>query len=717
MPQRKVIIRRRKPTEEKKPVKILDPAPNSSLIKEDIPSPATTPLTTSKSIRSDLISVKTTDPLDESFWKKQEEPEPVKKQPKKPIVEKDVSSKFNATDFRKREVIFQPRKKRIAQAGELKSTLITTPKSHKRIIKIHGEINIESLCKKIGLKRQVLIKKLKEEGVDAKGLSSLDFETIALIVPSFGFEAKNTKQTEKEILDQLEKNTAQQEKVQFKLKPPVVTIMGHVNHGKTTLLDSIRKAKVAEAEAGGITQHIGAYSVSLEGKPITFIDTPGHEAFTAMRSRGAQITDIVVIVVAASDGVMPQTLEALNHAKAAKTPIIIAISKMDVPGANPDKIKQQMSEQEIVPEDWGGDTSFMPISATKGEGIKELLEQIQLVAEIQELKCQPSTPAKGVVLEARMEKGLGCVVSLLINNGTLQLGQSILAGECMGRIRQMKNDQGKIVKEALPGFPVEAIGFQDLPQAGDTFHVVTNEKAAKDLLSLRKHDNQTPISPVLSPEEMLLKMELSSEKNQELNIILKADVRGSLEALKSSLEKIKSDEVSVQIIHSGIGAVTESDVLLASAVSGTVLGFNVRPDGKAVKMAKQKSVNIYSYSVIYELLEQVKQLMLGMLKAEFIEEEQGQAEVREIFHISKVGAIAGCYVTSGLIPKNSFIRLVRDGRLVHEGKLSSLRRFKEDVKQVGTGFECGISLENFNDIKPKDILEAYTKKEKARTEL
>ena len=513
---------------------------------------------------------------------------------------------------------------------------------------------MESLCKKMGLKRQILIKKLKEEGVDTKGLSSLDFETIALIVPSFGFEAKNTKQTEKEILDQLDKDTAQQEKSQFAPKPPVVTIMGHVDHGKTTLLDSIRKAKVAEAEAGGITQHIGAYSVSLEGNPITFIDTPGHEAFTAMRSRGAQVTDIVVIIVAASDGVMPQTLEALNHAKAAKTPIIIAISKMDAPGANPEKIKQQMSEQGVVPEDWGGDTSFIPISAIKGEGIKELLEQIQLVAEIQELKCQPSTPAKGTVLEVRREKGLGCVVSLLISNGTLRSGQSILAGECMGRIRQIKNNQGKIVKEALPGFPVEAIGFQDLPQAGDTFHVVTNEKAAKDLLSLRKHDNQTPISPVLSPEEMLLKMELSDEKNQELNIILKADVRGSLEALKSSLEKVKSEEVSVQIIHSGIGGVTESDVLLASAVSGTVLGFNVRPDGKAVKMAKEKSVDIYSYSVIYELLEQVKQLMLGMLKADVIEEEQGQAEVREIFHISKVGAVAGCYVTSGMIPQKFF---------------------------------------------------------------
>ena len=718
-PKRKIIIRRK--TEGKTTLE--SPASSSAVSspsdKEDSPSPASARSALSKNIRMDLVSVKTTDPLDESFWDKKEEPEPVKKQPKKPIAEKDVSSKFNATDFRKREAIFQPRKKRIAPTGEIKSTLITTPKSHKRIIKVHGEMGIESLCKKMGIKRKILIKKLKEEGLDTKGLSNLDFDTIALLIPAFGYEAKNTKQTEKEILDQLANRKTQKEKTDLIPKPPVVTIMGHVDHGKTTLLDNIRKAKVAEGEAGGITQHIGAYNVSLEGKPITFIDTPGHEAFTAMRSRGAQVTDIIVIVVAASDGIQPQTVEALNHAKAAKTPIIIAINKMDTPGANPDKIKQQMSEQGIVPEDWGGDTSFIPISAIKGEGIKELLEQIQLVAEMQELKCHPSAPAKGVVLEARREKSLGCIVSLLVRDGTLHSGQNVITGECIGRIRQMKNDQGHIVKEALPGFPVEAMGFPDLPQAGDTFYTVKNEKAAKDLLALRKDETQSSAEKqaVPSAEELLMKMEQSKEDKRELNIILKTDVGGSLEALKNSLEKIKSDEVSIKIIHSGAGAITESDVLLASIVSGIVLGFNVRPDSQASKMAKEKSVDIYTYSVIYELLDQVKKIMLGLLKTEFTEEEQGQAEVREIFHISKVGTVAGCYVTKGKIPRASFIRLVRDGQLIYDGKLSSLRRFKEDIKQAGEGFECGISLENFNDVKPQDILEAYIKKEKPRTEL
>ena len=721
--KRTVIIRRK--VEEKKSPEI--PSPPSALSssspeKKDSP-PSVLPSSPSKSFRLDLVSIKTTDPLDESFWDKDkkegQEEKPLKKQPKKPIAEKDVSSKFNATDFRKREVIFQPRKKRMAQAGETKSTQITTPKSHKRLIKVYEEMSIENLCKTMGLKKQALLRKLKEEGQDIKKLSTLDFDTIALLAPAFGFEAKNIKQTEEDILDKLENNKVQKGKeAPFAPKPPVITIMGHVDHGKTTLLDTIRKTKVAEAEAGGITQHIGAYSVSLEGKAITFLDTPGHEAFTAMRSRGTQVTDIVVILASATDGIMPQTLESLNHAKSANTPIIIAISKMDAPGANPDKIKQQMSDHGIVPEDWGGDTSFIPISAIKGEGIKELLEQIQLVAEMQELKCQPSALAKGVVLEARREKGQGCIVNLLVRNGTLKSGQNILAGECMGRIRQMKNDQGKIIKEAQPGFPVEAVGFHNLPQAGDTFCVVTNEKAAKDLLALRKDKKQSSEGkPTLSPEELLLKMKQSGEEKQELNIVLKADVRGSLEALKNSLENIKSDEVSVKIIHSEVGAITESDVLLADAVSGLILGFNVRPDGKALKIAKEKTVDIHTHSIIYELLDQVKKLMLGRLKMEYVEEEQGRAETREVFHISKVGTVAGCYVTSGQIFRNSLMRLVRDGRLIYEGPQSSLRRFKEDVKQVGEGFECGISLENFNDIKPKDILEAYTKKEKVRTEL
>ena len=712
-PKRKIIIRRQ--GDEKPSDKAV--AMSSSSKKEGTAQTAVkAQSSSSKSVRLDLVSVKSTDPLDDSFWNK-EEPVPAKKQPKKPITEKDVSSKFNATDFRKREVIFQPRKKRTALAGEFKSTQVTTPKSHKRIVKIHGEMSIEQLCKKMGLKRQALINTLKKEGVDTKNLEVLDFETIALVIPAFDFTAKNTKQTETEILQELDKKIVKSK--ELSPKAPVVTIMGHVDHGKTTLLDCIRKAKVAQGEAGGITQHIGAYSVFLEGKPITFIDTPGHSAFTAMRSRGAQATDIVVILVAGDDGVQPQTVEALNHAKSAKTPIIIAISKMDSPGANPDNIKKQLSEHNIIPEDWGGDTSFIPISALKGEGIKELLEQIHFQAEMQESKYQAKAPAKGVVLEARKEKGVGCIVSLLIQDGTLYSGESIVAGECIGRARQMKNDKGQIVKEVSAGFPIEIMGFNELPQAGDSFCAFPNEKSAKDLLTLRKSEklNLGNQKTSLDPEELLAQMEQSSIQTGELNIILKADVRGSLEALKSSLEDIKSEEAVLKIIHSGSGAITESDVLLASTVSGVIFGFNVRPDNKAVKIAKEKSVEIYSYSVIYELLDQAKKLMLGLLKADTIEEELGQAEVRDIFHISKIGTVAGCYVTKGKVIRSSFIRLVRDGRLVYDGPLSGLRRFKDDVKQVGEGFECGISLEKFNDIKPKDILECYTKKEQARTEL
>ena len=552
--------------------------------------------------------------------------------------------------------------------------------------------------------------------MDTKDLKVLDYETIALVIPALGFTAKNTKQTEKEILEEIDKVQVQEKDLSS--KTPVVTIMGHVDHGKTTLLDRIRKAKVAQGEAGGITQHIGAYSVFLGEKAVTFIDTPGHSAFTAMRSRGAQATDIVVILVAADDGVQPQTVEALNHAQTAKTPFMIAISKMDSPGANPEKVKQQMSEHNVVPEEWGGDISFVPISALKEEGIKELLEQIQLLAEMQELKYQAKSPAKGVVLESRKEKGLGCIVSLLVQDGTLRSGENIVAGECFGRVRQMKDDKAQIVKEVLAGFPVEVMGFNELPQAGDNFCVVENEKSARDLLTLRKSEKQDQgQQKILSPEELLEQMIQSSDEKGQLNIVLKADVAGSLEALKNSLEDIKSEEVDLKIIHSGAGAITESDVLLASTVSGVIFGFNVRPDSKAVKMSKEKSVAVYSYSVIYQLLDQVKQLMLGLLKTDSIEEEQGQAEVRDIFHISKVGTVAGCYVTKGKILRSSFIRLVRDGRLIYNGPLSGLRRFKENVKQMGEGFECGISLENFNDIKPKDVLECYLKREQARTEL
>lgn len=693
----------------------LDPQSGATTLEQKTQGPKSL----SKSIRSDLVSVKKSDSFKDIFVDEESQNKKAKDQEnkaqKKSFSEKEPVTKFNSTDFRKREIIFQPKKKRIV-VGNFKKTEITTPKLHKRILKIHGEMNIDTICKKIGIKKSALFKKLKSEGIDTKNLKSLDFDTIALVAPDFGFEAKNVQKTEETLLQTMAEDS-QKTKKDLISKPPVVTIMGHVDHGKTTLLDTIRKTKVVEAEAGGITQHIGAYSVEFNNKPISFIDTPGHEAFTAMRARGAKVTDIAIIVVAADDGVMPQTAESINHAKAAGIPIIIAMTKMDSPSANIDKIKQQMSEHNIVPEDWGGEISFIPVAALKGEGIKELLEQIHLVAEMQELVCDKKALAQGVVLEARMEKGRGCVASLIVQNGTLKSGDTIIAGQAVGRVRQMKNDNQKIVKESLPGFPVEVIGLSELPEAGDSFNIVENEKALRDLKSLRQEQGQVKKEvPLLSVEELLEKTYLE-DKNKEFKVVLKTDVRGSLEALKTSLEKLKGEHASLKIIHSGTGPINESDILLASTTQAFVLGFNIRPDNKASSMAKQKSIEIKTYSIIYELLDDVKKMMLGLLDPDFVEEELGQAEVRDVFSISKLGTVAGSYVTSGKVQRNALIRLVRDGQLVYKGKIQSLRRFKDDAKEVSSGLECGISIENFNDIKPKDVLEIYLKKEVAKTEI
>lgn len=682
------------------------------------------PKSVSKGMRSDLISVKKSDSLKDIFLdednNKEQDKKTVKgqdsKAPKKSFTEKEVVSKFNSTDFRKREIIFQPKKKRVI-VGNFKKTTITTPKLLKRILKIHGEMNLETLCKKMGIKKIALIKKLKSDGVDTAELKSLDFDTIALIASDFGFEAKNVQRTEESLLEAASE-TSKEEKQEFSLKPPVVTIMGHVDHGKTTLLDTIRQTKVVDGEAGGITQHIGAYSVKFKKQNISFIDTPGHEAFTAMRARGAQVTDIAIIVVAADDGVMPQTMESINHAKAAKTPIIVAVTKMDSPDANVDKIKQQMSEHEIVSEDWGGETSFIPVAALKGEGIQDLLEQISLLAEVQELRCNEQALAKGVVLEARMEKGRGCVVSLIIQDGTLKVGDMVIAGQATGRVRQMKNDSNQTVKEMKPGFPVEIIGLNFLPEAGDTFNVIKNEKTLKNLKDFRQEQQRlNHKGPALLTVDELLEKTYAVSQIKELNVIVKTDVRGSLEAIKASLEKLKGENAILKVIHSGAGAINESDILLASTASAVVLGFNVRPDNKAATLAKQESIDIHSYSIIYELLDDVKKMMLGLLDPDFVEEALGQAEVRDVFHISKLGTVAGSYVTSGKIKNAAFVRLVRDGQLIYEGKIQSLRRFKDDTKEVTSGFECGISIENFNDIKPKDVLEVYIKKEVAKTEI
>lgn len=619
---------------------------------------------------------------------------------------------FTATEFRKREVIFQPKKKKSMLGRDGKKTQITTPAAHKRVVKVLGTISLSSLANEIGVKAPILMKKLMQEGVTAGMNTDLDFDTVALIVPEYGWEAQNVLKSVDELISETAFGDLTAEQV---IRPPVVTVMGHVDHGKTSLLDAIRNARVAAGEAGGITQHIGAYSVTLEGgHKITFIDTPGHEAFTAMRARGANVTDIAVIVVAADDGMMPQTVEAVNHAKAAGVPIIVAINKMDKPGANPDRIKQQLTELELVPEEWGGTTMYVPVSALKGTGIKELLEQIHLVAEVQELKANPLRSGTGIVIESRMEKGRGSVASLLVQDGTVSIGQVIVAGNVVGRVRNLMDDKGKTVKEAGPGTPVEVLGLPEPPMAGDRFDVVKDEESGRKIadqrLSLVKKE-ETPSSK-MTLEQLFARVKSGDVK--ELSLILKADVAGSLEAIKGLLDKLGNQEVKVKLVHSAVGGITESDVLLASTAKGVIVGFNVRPDGGAARMAKEKGIEIKSYSIIYELVDDLKKALAGLLAPTVVEKALGRAEVRNTFVVPKMGTIAGCFVTDGKMLRNSLVRLVRDGKIVYEGKIGSLKRFKDDAREVASGFECGVGIENYNDIKTGDVIESFVKEEQAR---
>ncbi|MBL7688669.1 MAG: translation initiation factor IF-2, partial [Bdellovibrionaceae bacterium] len=539
-----------------------------------------------------------------------------------------------------------------------------------------------------------------------------DFDTIALIVPEFGFEAQNVHQTVDEVLESSAFGALDAERIE---RPPVVTIMGHVDHGKTSLLDAIRNAKVAAGEAGGITQHIGAYQVKTDGgKSITFIDTPGHEAFTAMRARGANVTDIVIIVVAADDGVMPQTAEAINHAKAAGVPIIVAVNKMDKPGANPDKIKQQMTEFELVPEEWGGTTIFVPVSALKKTGLTELLEQISLVAEVEELKANPERSATGVVIESRMDKGRGPVATLLMQDGTLKVGQSIVVGTVPGRVRSLINDRGERVQEAGPSCPVEILGLDSVPNAGDRFDVVPTDEDAARVADMRKQklaetakgDNKMSLDAIFS------KLKVGAVK--ELAIVLKSDVAGSAEAIKGMFEKLATEEVKMKIVHSAVGGINESDVLLASSAKGIVVGFNVRPDGGAQSEAKRLGVEIKTYTIVYELMDDMKKALGGLLTPETRETQLGRAEVRNVFTVPKIGLIAGCSVVDGKILRSAQVRLVRDGKVIYTGKLGSLKRFKDDAKEVAQGYECGIGIENYNDVKVGDVIEAFSQESVAR---
>ena len=619
---------------------------------------------------------------------------------------------FTATEFRKREVIFQPKKKKPG-VKDGKKTQLTTPKESKRRIQIHNIIKISDLAKKMGIKAPQLIRKLITEGIMAQVNTELDFETTLLIATEFGFEVENLHMDVNQKVDSIAFGDLNAEPVS---RPPVVTVMGHVDHGKTTLLDAIRSADVVSGEAGGITQHIGAYRVTLaDGKIATFIDTPGHAAFTQMRARGANLTDIVILVVAADDGVMPQTEEAINHAKASEVPIIVAINKVDRPGANVEKIKQQLMEYELVPEEWGGSTLFAEVSALKKEGIDNLIGQIHLVAEMQEIKANPVRSATGTVIESSLKKGRGNVATLLIKEGTLRVGDEIVAGLVVGRVRHMNNETGKTLKEAGPGVPVEVSGLEKTPEAGDRFDVCKAENIANEIAAQRlaefKAKEEKPKN--LSMEELFANM--NSNDVQELNIILKADVAGSNEAIKGMLTKITHDELKVNVIHTGVGGISESDVLLASTSGGVVIGFNVRPDVAAQRIAKEKSVEIKTYSIIYELIDEVKKSLSGLLRPDIIEKSQGQAEVREVFSIPKLGVIAGCFVIEGKISRTSLLRLVRDGRVIYEGELGSLKRFKDDVKDVSIGYECGIGMASYNDIKVGDVIEAFVKEEVARS--
>ena len=572
-------------------------------------------------------------------------------------------------------------------------------------VKIPDEIGVGELASRMKKTGAEVVKTLMKNGVMASLSDVIDFDTAAIIAEELGCKV------EKEIIVTIEEkliDTAEDKEEDLLPRAPVVVVMGHVDHGKTSLLDYIRNAHVAAGEAGGITQHIGAYQVEVQGKPITFLDTPGHEAFTAMRARGAMITDVAILVVAADDGIMPQTVESINHAKAANIPVIVAINKMDKPEANPERIKEQLTKYELVPEEWGGETIICPISAKTGEGIDNLLEMVNLTAEMQELKANPNRSAHGAVIEARLDKGRGPVATLLVQNGTLHQGDIIIAGTAVGRVRAMTNARGEKLTEAGPSVPVEIIGMGEVPGAGDDFHAVADERMARELVEQRKHDQKMAASgPVgkVSLEDLFSQIQAGEMKN--LNIIVKADVQGSAEAVKASLEKISNEEVRVRVIHCAVGAINESDVMLATTSNAIIVGFNVRPDSNAKDTAARNKVDMRMYRVIYDCINEIETAMKGMLAPKFKEVELGQAEVRNVFRITGVGMVAGCYVTDGKMQRGANMRLLRDNVVIYDGSIASLQRFKDSVKEVAAGYECGITFEKFQDIKEGDVIEAY----------
>lgn len=617
-------------------------------------------------------------------------------QSKQKIVKRNTDSRYMSGQKRK-QLEEQEKMKRLQNEMARKKVQLK--------VMIPDEINVGELASRLKKTAADVIKQLMKLGVMASISQSVDFDTAALVAMEFG--AKVEHEVFVTIEEKLFDDSEDDEK-NLVPKSPVVVVMGHVDHGKTSLLDAIRKTNVIEGEAGGITQHIGAYRVNINGKDITFLDTPGHEAFTAMRARGAQITDVAILVVAADDGIMPQTIEAINHAKAANIPIVVAVNKIDKEGANPDHIMQQLTEHGLVPEIWGGDTIVCNISAKKNIGIENLLEMVLLTAEMRELKANPNRAAKGTVIEAKLDKGRGPVATVLVQNGTLHVGDIIIAGTSVGHVRAMTDEHGRKMTEAGPSVPVEIIGMSEVAGAGDLFYVVEDERMARELVEQRKareKDEKNASKSLVTLENLFDKIQEGELK--DLNLIVKADVQGTTEALCQSLSKIVSDEVRVKVIHSGVGAINESDVMLANASSAIIIGFNVRPDATAATTAAQKKVDLRLYRIIYDCIEDIQAAMKGMLTPKFKEVVVGHAEVRKTFKVSSIGTIAGCYVQDGKIPRGSSVRIVRDGVIIHDGVLASLKREKDDVKEVASGFECGMSVERFNDIKEGDIIEAY----------
>ncbi|MBM6915111.1 translation initiation factor IF-2 [Gemmiger formicilis] len=600
-------------------------------------------------------------------------------------------------------------KRRETEAERLQRIQLEKARKAQLKVQIPDEITVGELASRLKQTASNVIKKLMGLGVMASVSQVVDYDTAAIVAEEFG--AKVEKEVHVTIEERLFEVEADNE-ADLVERPPVVVVMGHVDHGKTSILDAIRKTHVTAGEAGGITQHIGAYQVMSGGKPITFLDTPGHEAFTSMRARGANMTDIAVLVVAADDGIMPQTIESINHAKAAQVSVIVAINKMDKPTANPERVMEQLTQYELVPEQWGGDVICVPVSALTGQGISELLENIALVAEVKELKANPNRRAKGAVVEARLDKGQGPVATILVQNGTLHKGDCIIAGTAVGRVRTMKNDKGQYIEQAGPSTPVEITGLTEVPAAGDLFDAVADEKLARELADQRATEaKERQFSTYQKVTLDNLFSQIAEGERKELDIIVKADVQGSAEAVKQSLEKISNDEVRVKVIHTGVGAVNKSDVMLANASGAIIIGFNVRPDPIAKEEAAQAEVEMRMYRVIYDAINDVTDAMKGMLAPKIREVEQGRLEVRQVYKISSVGLVAGSYVLEGKITRNSKIRVVRDGIVVTEDEIASLRRFKDDVKEVAQGYECGVTLEKFSDIKEGDIFEAYVLEE------